>query len=190
MFFGKSKSLTNEEISFRGRIAVLMIILASGDFIDNHSGDAVFWARSLAGVKDSGKLTETEKDLAKEFAYLGVAGLANGAKKFLNDDNSINIFIGSATTTLKNNWPDHSSTKRYFSEKISSREMLYSGVIESFVKAYKDRSTVSLEELKRKADQTLVEQILSVGRQTAESILSASDKEVQTIAKNLGINLE
>lgn len=186
MFFGKSKSLTNEEISFRGRVAALMIVLASSDFIDNRSGDVLNSARSLAEIKNGNKLTEAEKDLSKELACLGLVGLADGAKKFFNNNDSINTFVGSATMVLKNSWPEHLATKRYFPKEINSREMLYGGVIESFVKAYKDKSAISLEELKRKADQILAEQILGAGRQTAESILSATDKEVQTIAKNLG----
>lgn len=185
MFWNKSKSLTEEEISFRGRVAALMITLSSGDFVDNSSGKAVYWARSLAGITNNEKLTEAEKDLTKELAYLGMVGLADGAKKFFSDDNSVNLFVSSATLVLKNSWPNHSATKRYFSEDIKSGKMLYGGVIESFVEIYKNQSTFSLEELKHKADQFLSEEMISVSRETAKLILSMTDKDVQAIAKNL-----
>ena len=102
MFWNKSKPLTEEEISFRGRVAALMIALSSGDFVDNFSGKTVYWARSLAGITNNERLSEAEKDLAKELSYLGMVGLADGAKNFFSDDNSVNLFVGSATMVLKN----------------------------------------------------------------------------------------
>ncbi len=188
MFWNKSKSLTNEELYFRGRVTALMIILASGDFIDNHSGNARFWARSLAGIKDGGKLTEAEKDLAKELTYYGAIGLIEGAHKFFNDNNLANLFIGSFATTLKEMWPDHPATKNYFSSEANkslNREILLTRVIESFINTYKDKTTIPINELKQKADQFLAEQMLSVDREMAKGILSMTDNEVQTIAKNI-----
>ena len=68
--------------------------------------------------------------------------------------------------------------------------MLYGGVIESFVETYKNQSTFPLEELKRKADQFLSEEMIGVSRETAKLILSMPDKDVQAIAKNLGVSCQ